>query len=70
MAIWHMIRDGVKEMGGKATISQLEQYFIKNNPDIKPINIRYDATMITVNAPSRIHYGGGKQIRRTNTNNQ
>lgn len=65
-----MIRDAVKEMGGKATISQLEQYFIKNNPDIKPVNIRYDATMITVNAPSRIHYGGGKQIRRTNTNNQ
>lgn len=69
MAIWQMIRDAVKEMGGKAKISQLEQYFNKNHPDIKLANIRYDATMITVNAPSRIHYGGGKQIRRTNTNN-
>lgn len=69
MAIWQMIRDAVKEMGGKATISQLEQYFIKNHTDIKPVNIRYDATMITVNAPSRIHYSGGKQIRRTNTDN-
>jgi endonuclease len=65
-----MIRDTVKELGGKATISQLKQYFIQNYQDINPINIIYDATMITVNAPSRIHYGGGKQIRRTNTNNQ
>lgn len=65
-----MIRDTVKELGGKATIPQLKQYFIQNYQDINPVNIIYDATMITVNAPSRIHYGGGKQIRRTNTNNQ
>ena len=65
-----MIRDAVKDLGGRATIPMLEKYFAKNHPDINKVNIRYDATMITVNAPSRIHYGGGKQIRLTNTRNQ
>lgn len=70
MAIWHMIRDAVKEMGGKATIPQLKQYFIKNYSSIKLVNIPLDTAMITVNEPSRTHFNGGKKIRRTNTNNK
>ena len=70
MAIWKMVRDAVKAMGGKATIPQIKQYFIKNHPNIIISNIDPATREITVNAKSRTHYGGGKQLRRTNTNNQ
>lgn len=69
MAIWELIRDAVVTLGGKATIPQIEQYFQQHHPEKNIVNIRFDTTMITVNAPSRIHYGGGKKLRFTNTNN-
>ncbi|MFI3222185.1 MAG: tellurite resistance TerB C-terminal domain-containing protein [Methylococcaceae bacterium] len=70
MAILGMIRDAVKVMNGKASIPQIEQYFIENHPNIKIQNIKFDTPMITVNSHLRIHYNGGKKVRLTNTNNK
>ena len=65
---WRLIPEAIKKLGGKATIPQIKKHFEIHHPNINLNNVHPDATMITVNAPSRIHHGAGKKVRRTDTN--
>jgi endonuclease len=68
---WKLVIEAVNALNGVASIPEIEAYFKEHFPPEKRANnVRYDATAITVNANSRIHYGAGKQIRRTDSGNQ
>ena len=64
---WQVSLKAIEELGGKASVKQIEDYFKENFPDRNVNNIRPDVTMLTVNANSRVHYFGGKQTRRTDS---
>ncbi|GGF06166.1 endonuclease NucS domain-containing protein [Pseudoalteromonas gelatinilytica] len=68
---WQLVIEAVEALGGCASAPQIKQYFLENFlPETRSKNVPYDSKMVTVNSPSRVHYGGGKQPRRTDTNNQ
>ncbi len=68
---WKLVIEAVKALNSVASIAEIEAYFRAHFPPEKRANnVRYDTTAITVNANSRIHYGAGKQIRRTDSGNQ
>lgn len=68
---WKLVIEAINALNGAASISEIEAYFKKHFPPEKRANnVRYDATAITVNANSRVHYGAGKQVRRTDSGNQ
>lgn len=68
---WKLVIEAINALNGAASIAEIEAYFRGHFPPEKRANnVRYDATAITVNANSRIHYGAGKQVRRTNSGNQ
>lgn len=71
MAIWELIRDGLTELGGKASFQELKDHVIKKYPD-KNIaqNFYLDSSLITVNSPIRVNFHGGKMIRLTNSGNK
>lgn len=66
-----MVIEAINALNGAASVPEIEAYFRKNfPPENRANNVRYDATAITVNANSRIHYGAGKQVRQTDSGNQ
>jgi predicted HNH restriction endonuclease len=68
---WELILDAITKLKGCASTSQIKEYFIEHFlPEGRIKNIQYDSRMLAVNSPSRIHYSGGKQPRRTDSNNQ
>lgn len=68
---WKLVIEAVEALNGAASIAEIEAYFKEHfPPEKRAINVRYDATAITVNANSRIHYSAGKQVRRTDSGNQ
>ncbi len=68
---WKLVIEAINALNGAASIAEIEAYFRGHFPPEKRANnVRYDATAITVNANSRIHYGAGKQVRRTDSGNQ
>lgn len=68
---WKLVIQAIEALNGAASIPEIEAYFKANFPPIKrAANVRADATSITVNANSRVHYGAGKKVRRTDSANQ
>jgi len=67
---WKLVIEAINALNGIASIPEIEAYFKTHFPQKNASNVRPDATGITVNANSRIHYGPGKQIRQTDTGNQ
>ena len=70
---WKLVLQALEALGGRASVNQLEDYFRANfPPDKRAVNVRPESTMLSVNANSRIHYGGAqnKQPRRTDTGHQ
>ncbi len=68
---WQLIIKALEALNGRASTTEIKQYFIENFlPEKRAKNVPYDSKSLTVNSPSRVHYAGGKQPRRTDTNNQ
>lgn len=67
---WRLVLEAINALNGVASIPEIEAYFRENFPQKNAKNVRADATAITVNANSRIHYSAGKQPRRTDSENQ
>jgi len=68
---WQLVIQAVEALNGSASTSEIKQYFLEQFlPEKRANNVPYDSKSIAVNSPSRIHYSGGKQPRRTDTNNQ
>ena len=65
---WHLIASFVKGNGGRATLKEIEGFLTSQNR--LPSNARLDAAMLSVNINSRVHYGGGKEVRRTDAGNR
>lgn len=65
---WQFAANFIRQSPTPVTLKQLKAHFEtdKRNPN----NAGPDAYCITVNSPSRVHYGGGKKIRRTDTGNE
>jgi endonuclease len=63
--IWHLVYDCVKEQGGRATLQQIAAYLEAHGR--LGSNARPDAISLSVNENSRIHYAGGRELRRTDT---
>ena len=67
---WKLVVEALLALNGVASIPELEAYFRRNfPPEKRVVNVRPDATALTVNANSRIHYGSGKLLRRTDSGN-
>jgi endonuclease len=64
---WQHVLDAVQSVKGGATQRQIEDYFRDHVPGRKLTNIRPDATMLSVNEQSRIHFGQGKSVRRSDS---
>lgn len=68
---WKLTIDALAALGGVASIPELERYFKEHYPPEKrATNVKYEVVALSVNANSRIHYGAGKQPRKTDTGNQ
>ena len=65
---WQLIANFVRHISGCATLKEIEEFLISQNR--APSNARPDATMLSVNLNSRVHYAGGKEARRTDTGNR
>ncbi len=65
---WQLVAAFVKGNGGQATLKEIEDFLTSQNRLAS--NARPDATMLSVNLNSRVHYGGGKEVRRTDTGNR
>lgn len=65
---WQLVATFVKDNGGQATLKEIEGFLTGQNR--LPSNARPDATMLSVNLNSRVHYGGGKEVRRTDAGNR
>ncbi len=53
---WQMAVDAVRDLGGTATIDEVEQYLAKQNPLFKPTNVRPDLDLVSVNAFGRANW--------------
>ncbi len=62
-ANWELIRDIVYASPIPLSYANLLIAFKEKYPERNSINVRPDAAMISVNSPSRIHYGGCKKAR-------
>ncbi|AMM23702.1 endonuclease NucS domain-containing protein [Variovorax sp. PAMC 28711] len=67
---WQLVLQAMQALGGRASQCELEAYFREHFPDRKISNVGPDATLLTVNAHSRIHHASGKQARRTDAGNR
>jgi hypothetical protein len=53
---WQMAVDAVRDLGGTATIEEVEQFLAKQNPLFKPTNVRPDLDLDSVNAFGRANW--------------
>lgn len=60
---WQMAVDTVRELGGTATIDEVEQYLAKRNPLFKPTNVRPDLDLVSVNAFGRANWSPNQKPR-------
>ena len=65
---WQLIAGFVRGHNGRATLKEIENFLVTQKRN--EANARPDATMLSVNVSSRVHYAGGKEARRTNTSNR
>jgi len=64
---WQLVANFVKSKGTGVSLKEIQDFLVSQNR--LPSNARPDATMLSVNLNSRIHYGD-KKARRTNTGNR
>lgn len=62
---WQFLMDFIRQQPGAVSLKQIEEHFAAHGRNIK--NARPDATSLSVNENSRVHYAGGKELRRTDT---
>lgn len=68
---WKLTLEAMTALEGIASIPEIKRYFLEHYPPEKRANnVGYEVTALCVNANSRIHYGAGKQVRRTDSGNQ
>lgn len=68
---WKLTLEAMTALDGVASIPEIKRYFLQHYPPEKRANnVSYEVTALCVNANSRIHYGAGKQVRKTNSGNQ
>ena len=60
---WQMAVDAVRDLGGTATIDEVEQYLAKHNPLFKPTNVRPDLDLVSVNAFGRANWSQNQRPR-------
>jgi|SRR5450830_935966 len=60
---WQLVAAFVKDNGGRATVKEIEDFLTSQKRLAS--NARPEATMLSVNLNSRVHYGGGKEVRRS-----
>lgn len=62
---WQFLIDFIRQRPGAVNLKEIEEHFAANGRNIR--NARPDATSLSVNENSRVHYAGGKEVRRTDT---
>lgn len=65
---WQFAANFIHQSPTPVTLKQLKAHFEADGRN--PNNAGPDAYSITVNSPSRVHYGGGKKLRRTDSGNE
>jgi hypothetical protein len=65
---WQLAYECVRNHGGRASLQEIADYLRAHNRD--PSNARFEATSLSVNENSRIHYSGGREPRRTDVNHR
>lgn len=65
--IWQMIKEAVKNLGGRTTYSEIRNYIRDNHGEVNESSINCQIVVCTVNHPSRIHYPENKKPRAANS---
>jgi hypothetical protein len=65
---WQVVADFVRANPAGVTLRQIREELVAHGR--KASNAFPDATSLSVNEPSRVHYAGGKEVRRTDTHNR
>jgi hypothetical protein len=60
---WQLAVDAVRDLGGTATIDEVEQYLARQNPLFKPTNVRPDLDLVSVNAFGRANWSPNQKPR-------
>lgn len=66
--IWHLVHEAVKAGDGRASLQDIADYLVANGRLAS--NARPDAISLSVNENSRVHYAGGREPRRTDSNHR
>lgn len=65
---WQFAANLIRQSPGPISLKRLKALFEADGRN--PSNAGPDASCITVNSPSRVHYGGGRKVRRTDSGNE
>ena len=65
---WQFVADFVLQSPYSVTLAQIKEHLIAHGRN--PANAQPEATAVSVNENSRVHYGSGKEIRRTDSGNK
>lgn len=60
---WQMAVNAIRDLGGTATIAEVEQYLADKNPIFKTTNVRPDLDLVSVNAFGRANWPANQKPR-------
>lgn len=60
---WQIAVDALRDLGGTATIEEVEQHLAKQNPLFKSTNVRPDLDLVSVNAFGRANWSPNRRPR-------
>lgn len=65
---WKFVSDFIQQSAHPVTLAQIKEHFKAHERN--PANAQPDATAVSVNESSRVHFGAGRETRRTDSGNR